>query len=316
MSSSPAQATWIGFLALERGHPELGRKAALRALGYSGLYPRARTLAARVALGEARLDDAMKSIQELDPKTPEVAVVRAAAAYETLNLAELENALEAMGPEGTERPLGLALGKSLGLAMGSASLDPESASALAKDEIPWGDLVAVDALLNQGAIEPAAAIADRWGDRRQSPVYALRVARLERYRGNAEAAVAASKLVLEAGVVTPAMLVEAVYDLASAKYYPAARDLLAKYPAVLGPTSGWLQGYVDAMSGRGPRAKAFVAGIGEPEPEAPLLHRVIAARALALVRDRRAKPSLAALLKVAKGYPEVMEAGKWAGVVR
>ena len=42
-------------------------------------------LAARVALVGARLDEALKATEELDPTSPDVAVVRGAAAYERLD---------------------------------------------------------------------------------------------------------------------------------------------------------------------------------------------------------------------------------------
>ena len=67
---TPSPATGLGFSAIEAGDEQLARKAALRALRFSAVYPRARTLAARVALLGGRLDEAQKAIEQLDPLAP------------------------------------------------------------------------------------------------------------------------------------------------------------------------------------------------------------------------------------------------------
>ena len=90
-------ATQLGFFAIKAGDERLARKAALRALQFSALYVKARVLASRVALLGGRLDEAKKAIEEIDPKTTEVAVVRAVLAYETLDGSELASALDALG---------------------------------------------------------------------------------------------------------------------------------------------------------------------------------------------------------------------------
>jgi hypothetical protein len=314
-TGSPAQATWVGTLAVERGEGELARRAGLKALGYAGLYPRARALAARVALLESRLEDALGAIQELDPSTPEVAAVRAAAAYEALNLGELESAVAAMGEDAQDRPLGRALSRGVGVAMGQAPLGPELIATLAVPEVPWGALIAVDAALDQGDLTLAGTVADAWGEQRSLPPYALRLARLERYRKNPDAAVTASAVAAEGGM-TQRTLVERFYALVQARQIAEARELLAKYPAVLGPTTAWLQAHLDVLGGQTRRAKAFVGGLEAPPPEAPLLHRVLAARTLTLVGDRRGRGYVGDLFRLAGRHPDVLEAGRAVGVVR
>src|SRR5262249_20045751 len=93
---SPGIATWLGLIAIETGAETLARKAALAAVSFSAVYPPARVLAARVALLGARLDEGLKATEELDPSSPDVAVVRAAAAYERVDGVALGAALDAV----------------------------------------------------------------------------------------------------------------------------------------------------------------------------------------------------------------------------
>src|SRR5262249_5543731 len=43
LADTPSLASGLGFLAIEAGDEQLARKAALRAVGFAALYPRART---------------------------------------------------------------------------------------------------------------------------------------------------------------------------------------------------------------------------------------------------------------------------------
>src|SRR6185295_16015903 len=98
-STSPAGATFVGLVAIDVGDEAAARDAALRALRFSALYPRARVLASRVALLGGRLDEAKTAVEGLDPKSPEVAVVRAAAAYEALDGTELAAAVASLSAD-------------------------------------------------------------------------------------------------------------------------------------------------------------------------------------------------------------------------
>jgi predicted Zn-dependent protease len=80
VADGPGVAAWLGSIALETRDEALVQKAALSAVGFSAVYPPARVLAARVALLGARFDQALKATEDLDANSPDVAVVRAAAA--------------------------------------------------------------------------------------------------------------------------------------------------------------------------------------------------------------------------------------------
>jgi tetratricopeptide (TPR) repeat protein len=313
VTATPAMATGIGQLAIELGDEPLARQATLRALSYSALYPRARSLAARVALLGAHIDEAKHAIQELDAKSPEVAVVRAAAAYESLDLSELESAVTAMGAsDGASR----ALAAGLGIALGRRYPDPKAIEAMAVPSVPWGELIAVDAALDTGRMDLAVKIASRWTSRASVPTYALRMARLLRYQGKNEDAVKASDDAMVAGGVTPRVLVERFDTLVANKDIQGARDLLAQYPIVLGPMTEFLKVSLDAADNKAARAKVAVARVEPPPEGSPVLFDLIAARAFVAAGDSRAKPLVMRLLREGPRNPDILEQARAVGLVR
>ncbi|MFO0566532.1 MAG: hypothetical protein U0263_12760 [Polyangiaceae bacterium] len=310
LSDSPAMATELGFLAIKAGDEKLARKAALRALQFSALYPQARVLASRVALLSGRLDEAKKAIEELDPKTPEVAVVRAVLAYETLDGSELGSAIESMGELPQKHPDYVSFATMPSVVTGVGIPAADKLTAMAQPSVPWGELVAVDAALAQGDLALADKITKEWGEGANRAVYALRMSRLARYQDKMDDAEKFSGVAIEQGSTTVSVLVERVWALMAKNQAGPARDLISKYPSLLGPLGGWLRMYVDAKGGRAPEARAKAAQLDPPPEEAPLLLRVTAARALAVTKDRRAKAYVAALQKKLKKHPEVLKAAE------
>ena len=125
-------------------------------------------------------------------------------------------------------------------------------------------------------------------------------------------AVAASARALEGNVTAP-LLVERTYDLVAGDDPGAARTLIAKYPAVLGPLSGWLAAFVDAHAkdkNEQAQAVARVAKLDLPPDASPLSIRLLALRALVVTGDKRAKPYLGMLARRAPKHPEVQLAIK------
>lgn len=308
LSDTPAMATELGFLAIKAGDEKLARKAALRALQFSALYPQARVLASRVALLGGRLDEAKKAIEELDAKTPEVAVVRAVLAYETLDGSELGSAIEAMGELPQKHPDYISFATMPSVVTGLELPTPDKLEPMAQPSIPWGELVAVDAALTLGDLALAEKLTTAWGEGASRPVYALRLSRLRRYQDKLDDADKLSGIALEQGSTTVSVLTERVWVLMAKNQPGPARDLISKYPSLLGPLAGWLRMYVDAKGGRAPEARAKAAQLDPPPDEAPLLLRVVAARALAVTKDRRAKGYVALLQKKLKKHPEVLKA--------
>lgn len=306
-ADTPALAAGLGFLAIEAGDETLARKAALRAVGFAALYPRARTLAARVALLGGRIDEAQKAVEQLDPTSADVAIVRAVAAYESLEPGDVDSALKLLGDARSSSAFA-ALAAGSGVLLGSKYPAATELGALREPSVPWGELVATDTALATGDLATAQSILDaRKGDALR-PVHLLRQARLLRYQGKAADAVAASTRALEGNVTAP-LLIELVYDLVAANDLKAARTALAKYPAVLGPLSGWLAAFVDAHStdkGEQAQAVARVAKLDLPPDASALPVRLLALRALVVTGDKRAKPYLGVLMRIATPkHPEI-----------
>ncbi len=310
-ADSPALAADLGFLAIEAGDETLARKAALRAVSFAALYPKARTLAARVALLGGRIDEAQKAVEQLDPTSADVAVVRAVAAYESLEPSDIDAALKVLGAAQSSRTFA-ALAAGSGVLLGTKYPPAADVPSLRDPSVPWGEIVVVDAALDQGDLATAESVlASRTGDALR-PVHLMRLARLRRYQNKASEAVTASARAFEGNVTAP-LLIERAYDLVAADDLSGARTLIAKYPVVLGPLSGWLAAFVDAHAkdkNEQAQAVARVAKLDLPPDASPLAIRVLALRALVVTGDKRAKPYLGVLARRSGKNPDVQLAIK------
>jgi hypothetical protein len=306
LADTPSLAAGLGFLAIEAGEEQLARKAALRAVGFAALYPRARTLAARVALLGGRIDEAQKAIEQLEPTSADVAVVRAVAAYESLEPGDLDAALKVLG-EGARAHAFSALALGSGILLGTKYPTPPERDALRDPSVPWGELVAIDAALDQGDLAAAETMLSARSGEALRPVHQLRLARLRRYQGKASEAVEASARALE-GNVTAAVLIERTFDLVRAEDLTGARTLIAKYPALLGPLGSWLSTYVDGSGGeKSDKAQAAsrAAKLDLPPEGSALALRILVLRALVVAGDKRAKDYVKTLAHRAPKHPDV-----------
>jgi hypothetical protein len=287
-AESPGAAVWLGTIAVSIGDDVLARKAALSALQVSAAYEPARALAARIALLGGRIDEALKATEDLDPTSSEVAVVRSASAYERGDADAVARALEALPPDARKLPLFAALDLAEGALSGKLRLDASKLFALASDDAPWADLLAMDISLDEGDLASADKIALRWGkDAESRPLRALRLARLARCEGRLDAADALSQTALAHAAVTPRVLEERVFLLVAKGRSTEVPPLLARYPLVLGPLATWLSAYASASGGNVEVAKGRTASIDPPPPGAPLHARVVAAAALGAMKDKR-----------------------------
>ncbi len=302
VADTPALAASLGFLAIETGDEQLARKAALRALGLSALYPRARALAARVALLGGRIDEAEKAIEGLEATSADVAVVRAVAAYEKLEAADLATALEALD-KAQDGAAFAALEEGPRVLRGGTGIASERLQELAVPAISWGELIAVDAALDTGRIELAETLLARRNV--SAAAHLARRARVLRYQGKIDEALAASEAALS-GTPTPALLIERTYELIEAGKADAGRALVAKYPASLGPMAGFLGVLLDLTDKQPKQAAVRLATLELPPDEAPVVLRVLAARALAAAKDKRAKAYVAGLAKRLRAHPDVV----------
>jgi predicted Zn-dependent protease len=321
VADDPGMATWLGTIALETRDAPLVRRAALAAVRFSAVYPPARVLAGRVALLDGRLDEALKAIDDLDASSPDVAVVRAAAAYERVDAGAMERALAAAANGAKPQPALAALRVAADVllkgagSVGSATDASARLLQLGRSDAPWGDLVAMDAALDLGLTEVADTIRADWSGTPDRPLQALRLSRLSRYEGRLDDADRYSKLALDSATVTPRILVERVLALVALNRATEVEPLLAGYPLVSGPVSSWLSVYALATSGKLDEARRRTTQLDVPEGGAPLPFREVAAIALASVKDRkRAEPVIKDLVEAGCRDRDVLAAAAAIGV--
>jgi predicted negative regulator of RcsB-dependent stress response len=310
VAESPGAAVWLGTIALPLGDEALARKGALAALQLSAVYEPARALAARVALLGGRLDEALKATEDLDPSSPDVAVVRAAAAYERVDADGVMRALDALPPDARKLPFLAALVQAPETLSGKLQLDATKLAALGADDAPWSDLLAMDIALDEGDLASADKLAAAWGKGAESnPLRALRLARLARYEGKLDAADTLSVTALEHGTVTPRVLWERVYVLVARSHGNEVGPLLSHFPLVLGPLASWLSAYAAAAGGNIEGAKGRTASLDPPPAAAALETRVVAAVALGAMKDkRRGADYVKEVLAVSGQHPDLVAA--------
>ena len=124
------------------------------------------------------------------PTSPDVAVVRAAAAYERVDADGVDAGARGAAPGGAQAalPRGARLAPDA-LARQAAARRGEARRRMAADDAPWSDLVAMDVALDAGDLASADKIAAGVGQGRREPhaLRALRLARLARYEGELDA---------------------------------------------------------------------------------------------------------------------------------
>lgn len=314
----PGSAVWLGTIALRMSDEALARKAAVLALQFSAVYEPARALAAQVALVGGRLDEALKATEELEPADPDVALVRAAAAYERLDPDGVTGALGALAVDARRLPTFVALAKASAVLSGRSNMDPAALTALAADGAPWSDLVAMDAALDSGDLAAADKIATFWGKGSESrPLRAIRLARLARYEGRLDASDALSQLALDHGTVTPRVLWERAFELVARGRQTDVAPLLARFPLVLGPVASWLNAYANAANGGVDAARGKTSLLDPPPETAPFDARVVASAAFGAMKDRRRGTDYVKdVLSTGSEHPDVVAAALSLGLHR
>jgi len=321
VANDPGMATWFGQLALETHDEPLVRKAALLAVTFSAVYAPARVLAARIALLGGRLDEALKATEDLDPTSPDVAIVRAAVGYERADADAMGRALEATTADAKKLPVFAALNLAPDILLGRAGTvwlaadAPTKVLDISHDDAPWSDLVAMDAALDLGLIDVADAIQTEWKGTEEKPLKAVRLSRLARYENRLDDADRYSKLAMENATVTPRTLIERILTLVAKNRVSDVGPLLARYPLVLGPASSWLSAYALASTGKLDEARGRTAQLDVPPALSPLSFRVMAAMSLAAMKDKkRAEPAVKALLAAGNADPDLLAAAASIGI--
>jgi hypothetical protein len=315
-ASTPALAAWIGYRALDAGDVETARLAALQAMKLSAMHESSQALAARIALAEGRLDAAREAVRGVDPSSRDAVLIEAASAYENLQGPEAARLIAALPADATTLPTLEALRDSDKLISGQSRPKDERLVQLATEQRTWGAIVAVDMALDSGRIELGARLIGSRGWDGKVPAHAARMMRLERYRGQGAAALVFAPALLEARPPGPRALAELVLTLTSEGRAAAAASALHDRGAAAGPLEPWLEAIVEAAAGRQGNGAKALASLDLPGKARPALEQVVALRALAAVKDRRAKPYYAQLERRLRAHPDVLAAGKQLGLIK
>lgn len=309
LCETPACATWLGGVAIELGDEALARRATLAALAFSAVYPPARALAARVALLGGRLDEGLKATEDLEGTLPEVAVVRAAVAYERADSDLLGRTLAALPPEGKDAPSLAALSVAPFVLFGKGNLP--NRLELAPSEAAWADLLTMDNALDAGDLAQARTFETKWKAEASQPLRELRLARLARYEGRGEEADTRSQKSFASATVTGRSLTERALVLASRGKAQEASALLVTYPNALGTQTGWLSVYLTATLGKAAEARGKATALTLPPLESPLLVRTIALLACAAIKDQKhGGELLGPMLKAGLSNPDMEAAAE------
>jgi hypothetical protein len=180
----------------------------------------------------------------------------------------------------------------------------------------WGAVVAVDVALDAGQLELAEHIAQEHAFDPKVPAHAARLMRLRRYQARGAAALELAPALLDAKAATPRAASELVLTFVGESRVAAATSALDEMKAAAGGLGPWLEAIVEKARGREPNAVKLVAALEPPEKARPLLEQVVALRALASVKDKRAKGYYAQLERRFRAQPDVIAAGKELGLVK
>jgi hypothetical protein len=315
-AATPALAAWIGYQALDAGDVEVARLSALKAMQLSVQHQSSQALAARIALAEGRLDAARDAVKGVDPSSRDAILIEAVTAYENLRGADASRMVASLPTEPAAAATLDALRDSDKAVAGVARVKDERINTLAEEQRLWGAEIAVDLALDSGRLELAERIVTARTWDAKVPAHAARLMRLRRYQGQGAAALELAQGLVDRERASVRAVAEVVLGFVSEGRVAAATSALRELNAAAGNVGPWLEILVEAAAGRQPNAAKLAAEHEPPGKNTPLLEQVVALRALAAARDRRAKPYFAQLDKRFRGQPDVASAGKELGLVK
>lgn len=314
--ATPAMAAWVGYHALDAGDVEIARLAALKAMQLSALHAGSQALAARIALAEGRLEQARDAVRGVDPSSRDAVLIEAVSAYENLQGKQAAALVAGLPVDAAVAPTLEALRESEKAISLSVRPKDERLDQLAAEQRLWGAVVAVDLALDSGRLEIAERISRERAWEPKVPVHALRLMRLRRYLGQGPAALELAPVLSDAKQATPRTLAELVLCFVGEGRPAAAESALTAMQGASGTLAPWLGAIVEAARGRQPNAAKALASLEPPSRTQPALEQVVALRALAAVKDRRAKAYYTQLERRFRGHPDVLAAGKLLGLVK
>jgi hypothetical protein len=315
-SATPAMAAWIGYQALDAGDVEIARRAAVKAVQLSALHKGSHALAARIALAEGRLDAAREAVRGVDPSSRDALLIEAVSAYENLQGPEAARLIAQLPADASGSAILEALAASDKAIAGTLRPKEGALQQLADEQRLWGAIIAVDVALDAGQLDAAERIAKEHAFDAKVPAHAARLMRLRRYQAQGAAALELAPALLDARGGTPRAVSELVLTFVGEARVAAATSTLGEHKAAAGALGPWLEAIVEKARGREPNAAKLLSALEPPEKSRPLVEQVVALRALAGVKDKRAKPYYAQLERRFRAQPDVIAAGKELGLIK
>jgi tetratricopeptide (TPR) repeat protein len=315
-SATPAMAAWIGYQALDAGDVEIARRAAVKAVQLSAQHKGSHALAARIALAEGRLDAAREAVRGVDPSSRDALLIEAVSAYENLQGPEAARLIAQLPADASSTAILEALAASDKAIAGTLRPKDGALRELANEQRLWGAIIAVDVALDAGQLDAAERIAQEHAFDAKVPAHATRLMRLRRYRGQGPAALELAPALLDARAATPRAVSELVLAFVAEARVAAATSALGEMKAAAAALGPWLEAIVEKARGREPNAAKLLTALEPPTKARPLVEQVVALRALASVKDKRAKPYYAQLERRFRAQPDVLMAGKELGLIK
>jgi hypothetical protein len=123
-------------------------------------------------------------------------------------------------------------------------------------------------------------------------------------------------VIVDSKLATPRAAAELVLAFVGEARVAAATSALGDMNAAAGGLGPWLEAIVEKARGREPNAAKLVAALEMPDKGRPLLEQMVALRALAAVKDKRAKGYYAQLERRFRTQPDLVAAGKELGLIK
>ena len=293
-----------------------GPSARSKAAVDSSSRPSRRARTATTALAEGRLDAAREAVRDVDPSSRDALLIEAVSAYENLQGPEAARLIAHLPADASSAAILEALAASDKAIAGTLRPKDGALQQLADEQRLWGAIIAVDVALDAGQLDTAERIAKERAFDPKVPAHAARLMRLRRYQAQGAAALELAPTLADARAATPRAVSELVLTFVGEARVAAATSALAEMRAAAGALGPWLEVLVEKARGHEPNAAKLLTALEPPEKARPLVEQVVALRALASMKDKRAKPYYAQLERRFRAQPDVLMAGKELGLVK
>ena len=294
---------WLAEQALQAHCIDAARTAAARLLTVSNDDARATQLFVLAELAEGRVDKAERRVASVSDAKSWKSVLAAIRAYEQGDVTDIQQA-----EASTIDPKALAAVQTFASVLEQGGPSDEGAiSSLARPTCAWGELVSVDAALNHGKLELAERLVSMWPNNYQSPAHLLRLSRLRRYQGKTAEAVNLSEAAAYGNPTRPS-LTERALSLLQNGDDGLATELVVQNAKHLGAMAPWLGALVTAKSAQRV-ARRQLERIDLPSAGAPLGQRLVAAIALSMAGDPRARGWVLRTAGTCPGHPDLVATG-------